>query len=90
MISTRTLASATIVAISAFSGRPASAAVAARMTTVREEGAVTALSVVPNERTTDVVIRVKDSAGKLVNEFSSKPEPREEGGPLDAPLERAQ
>ena len=58
MISTRTLASATLVAISAFSGRLAAAAPAARMTTVREEGAVTALSVVPNERTTDVVIRV--------------------------------
>ncbi|HEY4304386.1 MAG TPA: AMIN domain-containing protein [Gemmatimonadaceae bacterium] len=73
MISTRTLASATIVAISAFSGRPAAATPAARMTTVREEGAVTALSVVPNERTTDVVIHVSGSI--TFNHFTlSKPD----------------
>jgi type IV pilus assembly protein PilQ len=58
MISTRTLLTATAVALSAFTGRPAAAAAAARTTTAVEEGAVTALSVVPNEGTTDVVIRV--------------------------------
>jgi type IV pilus assembly protein PilQ len=61
MISTRTFASATVVALSAFAGRPAAAAPVARTATVYEEGAVTALSVVPNERTTDVVIRVNGS-----------------------------
>lgn len=64
MITTRTLGSA-LVALSAFTGRPAMAATAApapaRTHTIKEEGAVTALSIVPNERTTDVVIRVNGS-----------------------------
>jgi type IV pilus assembly protein PilQ len=58
MISTRTLLTATVVALSAFTGRPATADAAAHTTTAVEEGAVTALSVVPNQGTTDVVIRV--------------------------------
>ena len=65
MISTRTLAAATTVALSAFTGRPAAAAKAnpavARTNSGYAEGAVTALSIVPNERTTDVVIRVNGS-----------------------------
>jgi type IV pilus assembly protein PilQ len=65
MISTRTLAAATLVALSAFTGRPAAAAKAttavARTNSWYAEGAVTALSIVPNERTTDVVIRVNGS-----------------------------
>jgi type IV pilus assembly protein PilQ len=73
MISTRTLGSATLVALSAFTGRPAAAEVAARMTTVREDGAVTALSVVPNDQTTDVIIRV--SGPITFNHFTlSKPD----------------
>ena len=72
MISTRTLVTATVVALSAFTGRPAAAAAVAR-TAVVEEGAVTALSIVPSERTTDVVIRVDGSI--TFNHFTlSKPD----------------
>jgi type IV pilus assembly protein PilQ len=73
MISTRTLLTATVVALSAFSGRPAAAAAAARTTTAVEEGAVTALSVVANQGTTDVVIRVDGAI--TFNHFTlSKPD----------------
>jgi photosystem II stability/assembly factor-like uncharacterized protein len=36
----------------------------------------------------EVMIRVKDAEGKLVNEYSSKPEPKEEGGPEESEYRR--
>jgi type IV pilus assembly protein PilQ len=58
MIATRTLASAALVALGAFSGRSAAAATPSALAAHREEGAVTALGVISSERTTDVLIRV--------------------------------